>query len=101
MWALTRPVARNSAITSPSLLFGRRRLGHRHVALDDLLAQRVAVEAEDLGGLELVAAGALEDELDQRPLHPRDELVVQVLHRGAFHALEQRADLGAHHLLER
>ena len=42
-----------------------------HPEVGELLAQRVAIEAEDLGGLELVAAGVREHEIEQRALDAR------------------------------
>ena len=52
--------------------------------IPDLLAQRVAVEAQHRRGLDLIAAGGRQRQPDQRPLHLRDDLVVDV---GDAHAV--------------
>ena len=52
---------------------GRRRPRIGMPSVGDLLPQRVAVDAEHVGGLQLVAAGALEHQLDQRPLDGADD----------------------------
>ena len=46
--------------------------------LDDLLVQGVAIDTEQLGGLQLVAAGALQRQLDERPLDPLHDERVQI-----------------------
>ena len=59
----------------------RRVAGSVDAELGDLLAQRVAVDAEQRGGAELVAAGVREHELEQRPLDALEQRVVQVARR--------------------
>ncbi len=50
---------------------------HFDVQLPYLLAQRIAVEAEKLGGANLVAARSRKRDRDQRPLHFADDAVVE------------------------
>src|SRR5512134_1158539 len=51
----------------------------------DLLAQGVAIHAEDLGGLGLVAAHAMQHHFDQGPFHRADDHVV---HGGGLLAVQ-------------
>ena len=54
-----------------------------NIQVADLLAQRVAVEAEHRRGLDLVAAGRRQGKADQRPLHLGDHPVVDIGRRHA------------------
>src|SRR5882724_5931725 len=65
--------------------------------VDDLLAQRVAVDAEQRRGADLVTVGARERGLDQRPLDALDHAVVDE----ALLAVELALRLAAHEVAER
>src|SRR5688572_85155 len=84
------------AVLATGALLGLVDAEHRQ-----LLAQRVAVEPEDLGGLELVATRVREHEVEQRPLDAGQHLVVEVVDRIAVDASEQPGELALDHLLER
>src|SRR5437870_12981867 len=75
---------------SPDALLARRgAAADLDAELGDLLAERVAVDAEHLGRLHLVAARALEHDLDERPLDRADERGVELTHRRPGVALEE------------
>src|ERR1700733_15360541 len=57
----------------------------------ELLAQRVAIEPEQLGRFHLIAAGACEHEVEQRALDALEDLVVEVVDRIAVDPREQAA----------
>ena len=58
------------------------------VEIGNLLAQRVAVDAEDLRGANLVAAGFFERQFDQRALDSFDDQLIEIVHVYAFGAAE-------------
>src|SRR5262245_39018482 len=81
--------ARRSSILAPSWI---------DAELGELLAQRVAVDAEQRGGAQLVAARARHDRLEQRTLHALEQAAEQL---GRLGARERRLDLAGDEGLER
>src|SRR5256712_4070110 len=72
--ALAPRLVRLARHGSPDALLARRgAAADLDAELGDLLAERVAVDAEHLGRLHLVAARALEHDLDERPLDGADQ----------------------------
>src|SRR5829696_1122320 len=59
-----------------------------HAQVRELLAKRVAVEPEDLGGLQLIAARVREHEVEERAFHARDDLLVEIVDGIAVDASE-------------
>src|SRR4029453_17097466 len=69
--------------------------------LDELLAERVAIDAEDLRGPHLIAAGLPEDRAEQRLLHQADHQVVEVRAGVLAEAAHALHELALDDLLER
>ena len=66
------------AVNELDAISRRRRLQNCDTVLDQLFAQGVAIEAQDPCRMNLVAACAFERQLDQRPLHFRDDTLIKV-----------------------
>ena len=52
--------------------------------IGNFFSQRVAIDAENLRGANLIAVGFLEREIDQRPFDPFDDERVEIVHVDAF-----------------
>src|SRR6516164_1495184 len=99
----TTPVLSETEISACIAILSRARSRARsldQLVLEELAAQRVAVDAEPFGRTALVAAGLLHHDLEQRPLDDADDHLV---HRGRLDAA-QVAEVGletlAHALLD-
>ena len=78
-----------------ALLFLDWRSGDGDTVLNQFLAERVAVQAKNARGMNLVSAGAPEGHFDQGPLQLTDELLVKVVGLAAVvleHLVDSLAD---------
>jgi len=67
----------------------------------ELLAQRVAIESEELGALSWLPPVWASTRIEQRTLERARRLLVQIVNGVAVDPREQAGELGLHHLLER
>src|SRR6478752_1800686 len=110
---LTAPATTASAIRTGSAPLGRGELSHRplrrlapapiylDIEIPDLLPQRVTVEAEQIGGADLVATGGRERGREQRHLDLLQDAVIEARRRHAVReALEVRGEISFHRAAE-